>query len=448
MLFVSRLFVFVLFTLIGLCFWATTLQLYLEFAQGSSLWTLDKPLHLVASARDLQDQPWFLLLTHYSDLFLFFPVFGVIALIAFFTPAAVLVDIYWNPRRQGKHPIPFSHLRFGAAFVLVIALSIFLGQKTLGGSERTMWQLKPTVLKADKGAGCQANDLSCDRVSFLDALKNIRQLSRHRVTLVDLKQNCRQDLYVQPTAEKTTARYCPPRTKLSRNGAITQVPWTDQAQCCMAEQQFDRAVKSGYEPTANRSDTDMLQQWLWPVYVFFLLTLVVISIMLAFRRKRIAEMYPEYSNAVDRGVLVGAIAMLMLPLMHIGFLLSTQLLHGAGGTASPHRVPETFTTIFGIWGALIVVFFLHPANRQAESFSRIMGVIATLVFAVKGDIITDYVVRLFGAGAGTWSLGLMIAIALSLLFVLWGWKRVSGKANEHEAEAVSAASGPEQKSAT
>lgn len=446
MLFVSRLFVFVLFSIISLCFWATTLQLYLEFAQGSSLWALDKPFHLLASVHDYQDQPWFLLLTHYSDLFLFFPVFGVIALIAFFTPAAVLVDIYWNPHRQGKHPIPFSHLRFGVAFVIIIALSVFLGQKTLGGSERTMWQLKPAVLKADKGTGCQAGDPSCVRVSFLDALRNIQQLSRHRVTLVDLKQNCRHDLYVQPTADKTTARYCPARTKLSRTGEIASIPWTEQAQCCQAKQDFDRAVKSGYEPTANRSDTDMLQQWLWPVYVFFLLTLVVISIMLAFRRKRITEMYPEYSDAVDRGVLVGAIAMLMLPLMHIGFLLSTQLLHGDGGTASPHRVPETFTTIFGIWGALIVVFFLHPANQQAESFSRIMGVIATLIFAVKGDIVTDYVVRLFGAGAGVWSLGLMIAIALFLLFVLWGWRWVSGKPQEHETAAVSDTSGPEQKS--
>ena len=420
----SRLFVIVVFSMIGLAFWVNTLQLYLEFAHGTNLWQLDKPISLLSSFDGWERQTWFLLITHYSDLFVFFPVFGTIALLAFFRPAATLVDMYWNTARQGSHRIPLSKLRFSIGLVAVALASAAVGAATLEGGERTLWQLKPEVLAADQGVGCVAAK-SCDRVGFLDALVNIRRTSRERVTLSDLVPKCRQDWFVQPTADERAPRYCPVTTNVGRDAASLDGLWVSAKTCCDAQRLFDAAVKAQFAEPGNRSTTNEIQQWLWPFNIFFLLTLFALSVLLAVRRKHIEEVYPESSRAIDRGVIIGALAMVMLPLMHNGFLLTTQLMHGDDGAVSLHRIPETFTVAFGLWGVLIIVSFLHPAHKQAEPFSRLLGVVGSLVFAVKGDVITDYVVRLAGAGAGFASIIAMFALAIVLLAVLWGWKWVS-----------------------
>lgn len=432
----SRHFVTAIFVAIGLAFWATSAQLYLEFAHGTSLWTLDKPVRLLASLENYERQPWFLLITHYSDLFVFFPVFGSIALIAFHTPAAVLVDIYWNKDRQGSDPIRYSQARFTGWFIVIVMLSFFLGWKTLGGTERTLWQLKPAALTTDQGVGCSASG-RCERVSYIDALANVRQVSRERITLSDLKRDCSRDRFIEQTGDKGARRYCPVLANVARLSPIDKQFWVRNDACCAALQRFDAAVKSAYENPANRSETTKFQTWMWPFYVFFLLTLIAISTLLAVRRARIEKSYPEHARAIDRGVLIGAGAMLMLPLMHNAFLLTTHLLHGDGGTVSPHRVPETFTALFAAWVVLVVITFLHPANAKAEMFSRIIGVIASVVFALKGDVITDYVTRLVGAGAGIYSIVLMFALAAGLLIALWVWRRIATSA---EAETKAPAS--------
>ncbi|MCB1511762.1 MAG: hypothetical protein KDJ36_12740 [Hyphomicrobiaceae bacterium] len=431
----SRHFVTAVFIVLGAAFWATTIQLYLEFAQGTNLWTLDKPIRLFASLQNYEQQPWFLLITHYSDLFVFFPVFGSIALIAFHTPAAVLVDIYWNKDRHGDYPIHYSEARFAGWFFVLVMLSLFFGWKTLGGSERTLWQLKPDVLKADRGVGCVAAG-RCERVSFIDALSNVRQISRERITLSDLKRDCSRDRFIEQTGDKGARRYCPPLAKVAKLNPDDDLFWVRNKACCAALQRFDSAVKTSFAAPSNRSSTTAFQAWMWPFYVFFLLTLVAISTLLAVRRERIEKQYPEHARAIDRGVLIGACAMLMLPLMHNAFLLTTHLIHGDGGTVSPHRVPETFTALFAAWAVLVVVTFLHPANAKAEMFSRVMGIIASVVFALKGDVITDYVIRLLGAGAGIYSLILMFVLAAGLLIALWVWRRF---ANEAEADATDTA---------
>ncbi|HUS96670.1 MAG TPA: hypothetical protein VMX97_08035 [Hyphomicrobiaceae bacterium] len=423
----SRLFVGIVFAVIGLAFWANTAQLYLEFAHGSGLWSLSGPIDFFGSFRNYETQPWFLLLTHYSDLFVFFPVFGTIALVAFFAPAAVLVDMYWNTAHQGKRRIAYSKLRFSVGFIVIAGLSFAIGEYVLKGGERTLWQLKPQVLKSDKGAGCVART-SCQRVSYLDALANIRKASRERITLVDLKRSCSRDWFVEPSRSQETSRYCPVTTNIIGNGSGLDGLWTSDKTCCDAQKLFDAAVKSSSSKAGNRSDTDALQQALWPANVFFLLTLLAISALLAMRRQHIEMVYPELSRGIDRGVMIGALAMILLPLMHNGFLLTADLLHGVGGTTSLHRLPETFTIVFGLWGVLIIVSFLHPANKQAEPISRILGVLASIAFALKGDVITDYVIRLFGAGAGFYSLVGMFITAASLVIVLWVWKKAAAKA--------------------
>ncbi len=427
----SRFFIIGVFSICALAFWLLPLQLYLEFARNLRLADLifhparlfDATHNAGASSFDL----FFLLLTHYADLFLFFPVFGTIALIAFFKPASLLVDMYWHADELPDHLyILYAPTRFVLTFTVLLGLSIFIANYTLSGGERTLWQLTPATLKADRGENCKQNG-SCERVGFLNALSNIRTTSRDRLFLSDLARTCQPDAYIAPPITPPPKRYCAVTTNIAGNPKTLQNTWVDDHTCCLAQKNFDTAVKVAYVPPPNRSRTDALQRTVWPIHIFFLLTLIAISIVLAFRRKLIEEVYPEHSRDIDRGVMIGGAAMVALPIMHNGFLLTTSLLHGDDGTVSLHREPETFTMAFGLWGLLIILSFMHPAHKQAESMSRFFGIIGSLAFAFKGDTITDYSTRLFGAGAGIYSLALMLALGLGLLTALWLW---------HQAEAT------------
>ncbi len=70
-----RVFVFVVFLAMGLSFIATTGALMAEF------W---------------EDELWLDFLTSDSHLFLFFPTFAIISLVAFYLPSCAIVDLYWN----------------------------------------------------------------------------------------------------------------------------------------------------------------------------------------------------------------------------------------------------------------------------------------------------------------------------------------------------------------
>ena len=144
----------------------------------------------------------------------------------------------------------------------------------------------------------------------------------------------------------------------------------------------------------------------------------MISGLLALRRKQIEDNYAEASRSIDRGVLVGTLAMVFLPLMNRAFLLSTTLLHGDSGIISVHRMPDVFIILFVFWTVLIVLSFLHPANKQAEPTSRIFGVIASVAFALNADTITGFAIRYLGAGADVISLGVAVGTAIVLLLVL------------------------------
>ena len=68
----ARIFVAVVFIALGAAFLASTALLILEF----------------------QELDWLTLVVAHSHLFLFFPVFGLLALIAFYLPSVVLTHLY------------------------------------------------------------------------------------------------------------------------------------------------------------------------------------------------------------------------------------------------------------------------------------------------------------------------------------------------------------------
>ncbi len=402
----SKIFVLVIFALLSLSFWATTITLYVEFSA-------------VQAADPAGQQLWLKLLTHYSDLFIFFPVFGTVALVAFYTPACAFVDMYWNIEREGSDAIPRSRLRFAVWFIVLVLLSYFISLQTQQGSERSLWQLKPSVLLADDGEDCNGN--VCRRVSFLDGIENVRKTSLSKFILTDLSRQCEPDPFVEVLPRNMPPiRYCLATTtfRAGQEKEDLQGKLIDNKTCCRAQTIFDKAVKQTHENPETHSITHQLQKHTWPFNIFFLLILMIISILLAFRRPRIEKRYADIVRSIDRGVIVGVFAVAFLTVMNRSFLEATQLLHGGGGTVSFHRGLDTFILLFTIWALLILFSFVHPANKQAEMVSRLLGVIFSVLFVFNAETVTNYGIRFLGAGAGVLELAGIGVIALFMIAAL------------------------------
>jgi hypothetical protein len=178
-------------------------------------------------------------------------------------------------------------------------------------------------------------------------------------------------------------------------------------------------MRALYAPEPNRSVTGLAHRIFLPFKVFFLLVLVVISIMLAAWRNTIETHYGEFLRPIERGVLIGAVAMLFYPVMNHAFLQSAVLLYGGSGD-SPYRTFAPFLSFaFGSWALLLVFFFYRRRNKEVETIGRIGGMIASAVAIFKYELIIDFFVRITGTGAEPTYIGIMVVLSIAALVALY-----------------------------
>jgi hypothetical protein len=390
-----RGFVGILFTAIGLSFLVTTGVLIWEF------W----------------DARWPELASFYSHLFLFFPTFGIVTLFAFYTPACVFTDMYM------RH-VPYGVVRYGLGMVVVVAASLWGAYALTSATERSIFEVRPEILLADREqpGGCLERGM-CERLPILDAVDNMRRVSQTRVGLSDLVRNCRPDALKDALPNAIPERrYCFASTPLPAEfSQLRPEQRTTDAQCCLAQARFTQAVKDLHDRD-GRSLTARVHTALLPFKLFFAQVLFVISIMLAVRRKSMEKHYLRYLPGIERGVLVGAVAMVVFPVMSHAFLQSAALLYHGGGPSGGYRsIAPGFSFMLGAWGLLLLFFFYGRQNEKVQNLARIGGMIGSAVAVVKYDQIVDLSVRGFGSGAGfTNMIGLCIA-ALAALVLISTW---------------------------
>ena len=384
MLLGARVFIIVVYGLIGVSFWAVTGTLVYEF----------------------RDADWFTVATFYSHLFVFFPVFGTVALFAFYWPSVVFLDMYW------RH-IPLGRLRFIIGCGVVAALSWFVAQGLLRGEIRSLFEIPPPMLLADRGEPPDCDGIAgpCVRLPILTGLKNVRRISQRRIGLSDLTRNCSPDPLIETLEDKLPRRYC-----FVSTAPLATPILTSDAECCRAQ----RAFMSMANTTANatRSMTSLVHSRTLPLKVFFLLTLLIISILLALRRERLEQHYSEHMGAIEKGVLIGAAAMLFFPVMNHAFLQSAAMLDVAGASNSYRSPAPFFSLTFGAWALILLFFFYRRRDKEVEFLGRIGGVIASAVAILKYDIIISYFVRYAGSGASPRDIGILCGIGVALLAAL------------------------------
>jgi len=382
-----RVFISVLFIIIGLSFLATTGVLIYEFQEAS----------------------WLTLATFYSHLFLFFPTFGLVTLAAFYTPACVFLDMYW------RH-VKFGRVRFIMGFIAVALLSYAISLLFLASPERSVWEAPPSVLAADRGepGGC-ADRGNCVRLPVLTAVENVRAVSQQRLGLSDLARNCSPDQLVRPLpGQAEQRRFCFASTPLKSPYSLA----TDE-ECCRSQRAFVGAINAMAYDEAERSLTGHVHTWLLPLKIFFMLMLLVISILLALRRRAVEKYYDGQLAGIERGVLVGAAAMVIYPIMSHAFLQSAALLYGAETAGGYRGIAPLVSLAFGAWGLLLLFFFYGRHDQEMQALARMGGIAGGAVAVAKYDNIIDFFVRVLGSGASYATIAVIIVAAIAALVVLY-----------------------------
>jgi uncharacterized membrane protein YuzA (DUF378 family) len=366
----------------------------------------------VVLAWEYQSASWFDFLTHDSHLFLFFPTFGLVALAAFYVPSCVFVDMYWRHVR-------FGPARFIAGFLVVAGLAYFIAHGIAQSRFNAIWQISPDVLRADRGepAGCSLAR-PCDRIPLLEAVNNVSTVSRSRLGLRDFVRTCEPDPLLEITQAGEKKRFCFASTPLTSFDKSRPQQLRTDSECCRSQSRFSQAIGDFYAKPEQRSLTGRVHVWLLPLKVFFLLVLLAISILLALRYEGVARHYERYLGRLERGVLIGTIAMIFFPLMSQAFVQTADALYGTTQSEGFKPMVPMMSFAFGAWGLLILLFFYRRRDREVELLAKMGGVIGSAIAVLKYDLIVAIFVRLFGSGAGPVQVAVVALVAVICFAVL------------------------------
>ena len=388
----ARCFVLAVFALLGLSFVTSTGVLAYEF------W----------------DAQWVDILTLDSHLFLFFPTFGVVALAAFYLPACTFVDLYWRHLAYGK-------LRFLLGVAVLIALSFVIASFILDSPKRSAWEVSPATRLSDRGepAGCSRTAAGCQRMPYLEALGNLRTVSRSRMGLADFARDCKSDPLIEITPGPGPRRFCFASTPLSPKPALQA-----DTECCAAQERLETMVNGAFAHADDRSLTHRVHGWLLPLKIMLLLILLAISLLLALRFRNVETHYRRYISRIERGLVIGAAAAMFFPFMSQGFLESSNALVGVNARGTFSTIVPVLSIVFGAWLMLIVFYFYRRRDKQLELLGKLGGAIAGAFAALKYNIIASIFVRLLGSGASTYMIGGLILLSLAALAaVAWPTKQ-------------------------
>lgn len=373
-----------LFTVLALSFVTTTAVLFYEF----------------------KDHQWFTIAAFYSHLFIFFPTFGILALFAFYLPASALLDLYMT--RGLKH----GTASIALVTMILLALSFGISSMLVTGTP-AVWWLKPETLAADKGRPERCTAPHCARLPVMESVAEVRRISQQRLGLSPFVRHCEieDDARLMEVA---------PDLLQKRICFVTKTKLT-AAECCRAQTLFASDLTQLHlSEGPSHSLSGQVHAALLPLKVFFLLMVLTIGLLLAVWRRTIEMHYKAYTGRIERGLLVGAAAMLVWPVSNHGFLQSSILLYGKDGEGLYATISPVMSFLFAAWALLLVLFFFRQHARDVEAAGKIGGGIASAVAIMKYNEIIDYATRFLGSGADPLELLLMavlIVIAFAALYV-------------------------------
>ena len=398
----SRIFVALVFSALAASFFGSIYILFAEFGQ----------------------QNWFPLAAVYSQAFLFFPTIGLVALIAFYTPATIFIDLYWHHVNNGR-------VRLLVGFIIIGGLSVYIAGILSGKNilfellwkketptiqasiVPAIWELHPQTLAKDLGnpAGCATDDQLCARQPVMRSLKILRRVSQSRTGLTAFARNCSRDPLLEDPPSDNLLRYCFPLLRK-----------VDAKSCCFAQERFSRELSDMYAAEKQHSQTGYIHALSLPFKVFFMLMILLIGGLLASWRAKLDRFYESYMPQVENGVLIGATAMLFWPVTNQAFLQSAATLYGPySGSIYQDNLGAAFSIVFGFWALLILFFFFRHQEKTVELWVKVLGAIASVIAAVSYNLIIDFAVRYTGAGTYQATFAVLALIGLAVYISSYFW---------------------------
>lgn len=373
---------------------------------------------------------WFSLAAFDSQLFIFFPVFGLMALLAFYRPACVVIDIYCRQVSGGVAII------VGAFFALIV-VSAVLAQAIRGapllpwepntqefeinGLGKSLWDLQPQVLTGDRGEFCPQPELErdevgqpvpaepgeCERLPFLDALGVMRELHHESYGMSSFVRNCRPNTLIETPEEELERRFC-----------FVNKTLETAAECCTAQRRFAEATEEAYADQGEPSLTAQAYKKLLPFHVFFLLTIFLFGVGLV-RRGSLLDLpvYDPVRRSVEARILAGAAVMLFWPLLNHALLQSADLMYGNRAPSVFRTLVPVFTAMFGAWLLMLVFFYFRAFPEAVRNVGQIGGVIVSAIAFLRFDEIVDILARTIGVGSDEVSL-VVVVIAVVLVVAI------------------------------
>ncbi|WP_072396153.1 hypothetical protein [Hyphomicrobium sp. CS1GBMeth3] len=343
-----------------------------------------------------------------SHLFLFFPTLGLVALAAFYLPSCAFVDMYWRHVR-------FGFLRFLVGLVVIGAAAAHIAFGLSANPHRSVWDLKPETLAADKSEPVECGDAArpCERIALIDGVTNLREVSQRRLGVREFYRSCQPEPLIESADTEEAKRFCFASTPLSASPVLS----TD-AECCRAQQRFQSTIDNLYLDPGHQSVTGRIHKLLLPGKVFFLFILLAISILLTLRHSGVKRHYPERIGRIEIGVLVGAAAMIFFPLMSQAYVQSADALFGVQQRGGFRSIVPLMSFLFGAWAMLLLLFSFRQHDQDLELAAKLAGVAASTIAVFKYDILVSIIVRYLGSGANELSVLLVIGLALAAVVVL------------------------------
>ena len=372
----ARVFVSLVFLLIGASFVASTAIFIREF------WNYD----------------WLGLMLLHSHLFLFFPTLGLLALVAFHLPATVFAHMYWTY-------IPHGRIRFLIGTLAVLGLTWMFSTNLLTTGPREVWEIAPGVLDRDASdpPGCKDGRQSCRRAGLMDGVSSLRVAAQERYGMSKFARVCRADPLLETPDDFTRERFC-----FASNGKLTGEA------CCRAQERFGSHLDEVWTTPANRSQTDAFDLIALPLKTFFVLIVITIGALLVIWRKLLETRYALIAPAIERALLIGAVAMLPWPFMDYAYVEGMQTLSGRWSATAQVRL----SLVIAPWALLLLVFFLQRMGRKIERLGQLAGAFVSLVAILRYDQLSDVAVRWLGVGAPIWMIGALIVISFLCLAAL------------------------------
>lgn len=316
--------------------------------------------------------------TIYAHNFLFFPIIGLLALIAFWRPTVMIVDA------MAFNKVKYGQLALALTTAIVVALSMIMANAFSNSSVRSLFEIAPATLEADRPV--EAADPTQRRAAFQEILIKLKVNANGDEGLAPYQINC-DPQWLEFKVSGDDHRICFPTG--------TEISVED---CCQARSRFIDFVNETQATEPSQLAT--VHRLTLPAKMVFLFLLLAVGILLVRLRVPLTRIYGNEIQDISFQIAIGGVLMLLWPLMNASYLETFALLT-ADGTSNLYRVTAPlFAFGFGIWVMLLVFFHLRTFPSQVELALKAGGVVIAALGVTQYEEILSYLARTLGVGGG------------------------------------------------